>query len=59
MPYGTEAGLFDKIAGIPSVVIGPGSIAQAHKPDEWIAEEQLAVAARFVERLIEHSSAAV
>ena len=53
-PFGTEAGLFDKIAGIPSVVIGPGSIDQAHKPDEWIAEDQLLAAAQFAERLIEH-----
>lgn len=52
-PYGTEAGLFATMAGIPSVVIGPGSIAQAHKPDEWIAESELAAAAAFVERLIE------
>ncbi len=50
--FGTEAGLFDRIAGIPSVVVGPGSIAQAHKPDEWIGEDQLALAAVLVERLI-------
>lgn len=52
--FGTEAGLFKLIADIPSVVIGPGSISQAHKPDEWIAETQLVVAAEFVERLIAH-----
>src|SRR5262249_45666747 len=34
--YGTEAGLF-AAAGIPSVVIGPGSIEQAHKADEYVA----------------------
>ena len=55
--FGTEAGLFDGIAGIPSIVIGPGSIAQAHKPDEWIAEDQLLAAARFVRRLIDHCRA--
>lgn len=54
VPFGTEAGLFAAIAGIPSVVIGPGSIAQAHKPDEWIAESELVAAAAFIERLIEH-----
>lgn len=52
--FGTEAGLFDAMAGIPSIVIGPGHIAQAHKPDEWIAEEQLLAAAQFVRRLIDH-----
>lgn len=52
--FGTEAGLFDEIAGIPSIVIGPGSISQAHKPDEWIAVSELAAASAFVTRLIEH-----
>ncbi len=52
--YGTEAGLFDAIAGIPSVVIGPGSIEQAHKPDEFVEIEQLRLTAAFIERLIAH-----
>lgn len=55
--YGTEAGLFAEIAGIPSVVIGPGSIEQAHKADEWIAVDQLVRCAGFVERLIARASA--
>lgn len=38
--FGTEAGLFQK-AGISTVVCGPGSIAQAHKPDEFISLAQL------------------
>src|SRR5215831_7519174 len=38
--YGTEAGLF-AAAGIPSVVIGPGTIDQAHKADEFIARAEL------------------
>lgn len=54
VPFGTEAGLFHSMAGIPSVVIGPGSISQAHKPDEWISTDQLATAAQFIERLIAH-----
>ena len=37
--YGTEGGLFAQ-AGIPTVVIGPGSIDQAHKADEFIAVER-------------------
>ncbi|MDH3742334.1 MAG: M20/M25/M40 family metallo-hydrolase, partial [Hyphomicrobiales bacterium] len=40
--FGTEGGLFDQRLGIPSVVCGPGSIAVAHKPDEYIEETQLA-----------------
>ena len=52
--FGTEAGLFDAMAGIPSIVIGPGFIEQAHKPDEWVAESELVAAAGFIERLIGH-----
>jgi len=39
--FGSEAGLFSGRLGIPSVVCGPGSIDQAHKPDEFIALDQL------------------
>ncbi len=49
--YGTEAGLF-AAAGIPSVVIGPGSIDQAHKADEFVAESELAKCGAFIERLL-------
>jgi acetylornithine deacetylase len=51
--FGTEAGLFQHIAGVPSVVVGPGSIDQAHKADEWIALSELEKCAGFVERLVE------
>ncbi len=54
--YGTEAGLFDAVAGVPTVIVGPGSIEQAHKADEWIAVEQLELCAAFVERLIGHAA---
>ncbi|MBS0126089.1 acetylornithine deacetylase [Thetidibacter halocola] len=40
VPFGTEAGLFQQM-GMSVVVCGPGSIAQAHKPDEYIARDQL------------------
>ncbi len=50
--FGTEAGLFQQ-DGIPAVICGPGSIAQAHKPDEYCALEQLALCERFMDRLIE------
>ena len=48
--YGTEAGLYQE-AGIPSIVCGPGDIAQAHTTDEWIAESQLAACDAFLQRL--------
>jgi acetylornithine deacetylase len=51
--FGTEAGLFQQIAGVPTVVVGPGSIDQAHKADEWIAIAQLEECARFIDGLIE------
>lgn len=51
--YNTEAGLF-QLADIPTVVCGPGSIDQAHKPDEFIALSQIAECERFMARLAEH-----
>lgn len=50
--YAAEAGLFQR-AGIPAIVCGPGSIEQAHQPDEWIERSQIEAGARFMERLIE------
>jgi len=50
--FGTEAGLFDE-SGIPAVVCGPGSIEQAHKPDEYITLEQVALCQRFMDRLLD------
>jgi acetylornithine deacetylase len=49
--YGTEAGLFHEM-GIPTVVCGPGSIDQAHKPNEFITAEQLAACEVFLARLL-------
>ena len=49
--FGTEAGLFQK-AGIPTVVCGPGHIAQAHQADEYVALEQLAACERFLQALM-------
>ena len=45
--FGTEAGLFQR-AGIPTVVCGPGHIAQAHQADEYVSLAQLAAAERFI-----------
>jgi acetylornithine deacetylase len=47
MPFGTEAGFFQEV-GIPAVICGPGSIAQAHQPDEWIEIDQIVAADRFL-----------
>lgn len=51
VPFGTEAGHFVD-AGIPTVVCGPGSIEQAHKPDEYLALDQVAACELFIDRLI-------
>lgn len=51
--FGTEAGLFQEI-GISSVICGPGSIAQAHKPDEFIAIEQLQACLDMLDKLRLH-----
>ena len=39
--FGTEGGLFDARLGVPTVICGPGSMAQGHKPDEFVAVEQI------------------
>ncbi|MBO1022476.1 acetylornithine deacetylase [Methylobacterium sp. SD274] len=49
--YATEAGRFQK-AGIPTVVCGPGSIDQAHQPDEYITLAALEAGEAFMRRLI-------
>lgn len=41
MAFGTEGGLFSRDVGIPTVVCGPGSMDQGHKPDEFVTAEQL------------------
>ncbi len=48
--YATEGGLFPA-GGLPTVVCGPGSIDQAHKPDEYVDVEQLALCEAFMQRL--------
>jgi acetylornithine deacetylase len=51
--FTTEAGLFQK-AGVPAVVCGPGDIAQAHRPDEFITLEQVTKCEDFLRRLLAH-----
>jgi acetylornithine deacetylase len=53
--FGTDAGHF-QAAGIPAVVCGPGTIDDAHQPDESIDVAQLDAAARFVDRLVDDLS---
>lgn len=48
--FGTEAGLFQQM-DIPTVVCGPGSIEQAHKPDEYVTLSQLDACLRMIENL--------
>jgi len=48
--FATEAGLFQE-AGIPAVVCGPGSIDQAHRPNEYVEIEQIEACAAFLGRL--------
>ncbi len=49
--FGTEGGLYQK-AGVSTIVCGPGSIDQAHRPDEYVAVEQLQACLRMLARLV-------
>lgn len=51
--FGTEGGLFDG-AGIPTVVCGPGSMDQGHKPDEFVSVEQLLGCDALLQRLADY-----
>jgi acetylornithine deacetylase len=53
VPYGTEAGIFRKTLGVPTVVCGPGDIAQAHQPNEFILKSQIAACEVFMRRMVE------
>ncbi len=54
--FGAEASLFHD-AGIPSILCGPGHIAQAHQPNEWVSLDQVAQCEAFLRRLIDQVSA--
>lgn len=56
VPFGTEAGYF-RDAGIPTLICGPGSIDQAHKPDEFVSVDQVTQCENFLDRLVESLSA--
>jgi acetylornithine deacetylase len=51
--FGTEGGLFDQRLAIPTVICGPGSMAQGHKPDEFITIEQFERCNAMMDSLIE------
>lgn len=55
--YGTEAGLFQQM-GVPTVICGPGDIAEAHRPNEFVALEQLGQCEAFMNRILETGYAA-
>ena len=52
--FGTEAGLFTEKLDIPSVVCGPGSMDQGHKPDEFIELSELDKCDRMLSKLVDH-----
>jgi acetylornithine deacetylase len=57
--FGSEAGLYSQELAVPSVICGPGSISQAHKPDEFVARDELAKCDRTLDRLISRLEAGV
>ena len=50
--FGTEGGLFSRDVGVPTVICGPGSMAQGHKPDEYVTVEQMARCEAMLEALL-------
>lgn len=50
--FGTEGGLFQERLGLPTVVCGPGSMSQGHKPDEFIALSELEKCDKFLANLV-------
>jgi acetylornithine deacetylase len=53
--YGTEGGIFQK-AGLSTVICGPGSIAQAHQPDEFLEIAELDRCLAFIEKVIDRQT---
>lgn len=52
VPFGTEGGLFSGELGIPTVICGPGSMDQGHKPDEFVSREQIERCDLMLETLV-------
>ena len=57
VPFGTEGGLFAARLGIPTVVCGPGSMAQGHKPDEFVEVVQIEETVLMLDRLLDRLEA--
>jgi len=55
--FGTEGGLFNERLGVPTVVCGPGSMDQGHKPDEFITRSEIEKCDAMLDALLEHLSA--
>jgi acetylornithine deacetylase len=51
--FGTEGGLFSSELGIPTVVCGPGSMEQGHKPDEFVSKDQLSKCDAMLDNLLD------
>jgi acetylornithine deacetylase len=56
VPYGTDAAFLSGLGGIPCVVLGPGSIDQAHTDDEWVPAHEVVAAARIYETIVLRSA---
>lgn len=56
LSFGAEAGLFRETLGCPTIVCGPGSMDQGHKPDEFIALDQLRRCDIMLQRLLQRMS---
>ena len=54
--FGTEGGLFKRELNLPTIICGPGSIDQAHKPDEFISIQQIEKGGTFIDKLINNYS---
>ena len=50
--FASEAGMFQQV-GVPAVLCGPGSVAQAHQPDEYVTVAQLELCTRFLSRVVD------
>ena len=54
--YGSEGGVFEKQGNIPSIICGPGSIKQAHKPNEFIEISQIEECLEFLDALTDQAA---
>ena len=57
--FGTEGGLFSQRVGIPTVICGPGSMAQGHKPDKFVTHEQIARCDAMMDALLSRLEAGI